>query len=77
MSQLILGQNKIILHINLSEQLLSKKPKNPFININQLIIIGYHYQYTCIFYEQIYNHFKYLLPNYVNLKPTHIRIKHK
>lgn len=60
MSHIIYGQNKILCFVELSDEL--KLNKDKFLEISQLVMTVYHFQYPCIYYEKIFTHFKNLLP---------------
>ena len=69
MSHIIYGQNKIICHFELADNLL--KNENYFLQINQLVLLVHHYQYPCVHYEKIFNHFRSMLPQ----KTSYLQIR--
>ncbi len=60
MSNVIYGQNKVICFIDLPKELVKKD--NPFIQINPLVLVAFHFHYPCVYYENVFNHFKHIIP---------------
>jgi hypothetical protein len=73
-NNLIYKQNKLILHVSLDNKLKEECTCNPFLRINELVLAVCHFQYPCVLYSKIYQHFRLLLSDKIN--SPNIRLKY-